>query len=138
MIDLKKSSLVLGTAALLSAGVIAGCGGSDKPQYCSDLDTLKDSVSALTSVDINAGVIDTVKSDLETIQSDAETVVESAKTDFPSEANALEDSVDSAVKSVQDLPSSPSAADIAAIAANVSAVANAAKSFEETTSSACS
>jgi hypothetical protein len=137
MIDLKKSLLALTATTVLATGVLAGC-SSDKPAFCDDVSTLQDSISQLTSVNIEAGVLDTVRTDLETVQTDAQTVVDSARTDFPSETSDLEDSINTAEQSIQDLPSSPSAAEIAAVALNVSAVANAAKSFEEATSSACS
>lgn len=137
MIDLKKSLLALTTTTVLATTVLLGCGSSDKPAFCGDVTTLEDSIGQLTSINIEAGVLDTVKTDLETVQTNAQTVVDSAKTDFPSESSALEDSINTAGESIQDLPSSPSATEIAAVALNVSAVANAAKSFEEATSSAC-
>jgi hypothetical protein len=138
MESLKKPLLALCPVVLVSAALVAGCGGSDQPEYCDKVDTLKDSISQLTSIDIDAGVIDTVKSDLETVESNAEAAVDAAKDDFPSESSDLEDAVNTASDSIQDLPSSPSASEIAAVALNVGAVANAAESFEETTSSACS
>jgi len=138
MNDLKKSLLALATTTVLATAVLAGCSSSDKPAFCSDVSTLRDSISQLTSVKIDAAVLDNVKTDLETVQTNAETVVDSAKTDFPSESSALEDSINTAGESIQDLPSSPSATEIAAVALNLNAVVNAAKSFEEATSSACS
>jgi hypothetical protein len=138
MNDLKKSLLALATTTVLATAVLAGCGSSDKPAFCDDVGTLQDSIGQLTSIKIEAGVLDNVKTDLETVQTNAQTVVDSAKTDFPSESSALEDAIDTAEQSIQDLPSSPSATEVAAVALNVSAVANAAKSFEEATSSACS
>jgi hypothetical protein len=133
----RKSLVAIGTAFILSAAVVAGCGGSDKPDYCDKVDTLQDSITALTSVKVEAGVLDNVRSDLETVQSDAEAAVDAARSDFPDETSNLEDSIDTASDSINDLPESPSASDIAAVALNVSAIANAAKSFEEATSSAC-
>jgi hypothetical protein len=133
----KKSFAFSGAALVVSFAVLTGCGGSDKPQYCSDISTLQDSVSQLSSISIEAGVLDNVKTDLETVQTDAQTAVDSAKTDFPSETSALEDSINTASTSIQDLPASPSAAEIAAVALNVSAVVNAAQDFESATSSAC-
>lgn len=136
MNNLKTSFLALTTTTVLASAVLVGC-GSDKPAFCGDVNTLKDSISQLTSVKVEAGVLDTIRTDLETVQADAQTVVDSARTDFPSESSALEDSVSTAEKSIEDLPASPSAAEIAAVAFNVSAVANAVKDFEDATSSAC-
>ncbi|MEX1220225.1 MAG: hypothetical protein WEB05_07530 [Solirubrobacterales bacterium] len=137
MTDLKKSFLALTTTAVLATTVLAGCSSSDKPAFCGDVQNLKDSISQLTSINIDAGVLDTVKTDLETVQTNAQTVVDSAKTDFPSESSALEDSVETAGQSIKELPASPSTAEIAAAALNVSAVATALKTFEDSTSSAC-
>lgn len=136
MIELKKSLLALSTTAVLATGVLVGC-SSDKPAFCGDVTTLEDSISQLTSIKVEAGVLDNIRTNLETVQANAQTVVDSARTDFPSESSDLEDAVKTAEQSIQDLPSSPSAAEIAAVALNVSAVANAAKSFDEATSSAC-
>jgi len=137
MSDLKKSLLALATTTVLATAMLAGCSSSDKPAFCGDVSTLQSSISQLTSIKIDAAVLDNVKTDLETVQTNAQTVVDSAKTDFPTESSALEDSLNTAGESIQDLPSSPSATEIAAVALNVSAVANAARSFEEATSSAC-
>jgi hypothetical protein len=137
MSNFKKSLLALTTTSVLSVAVLAGCGGSDKPAFCGDVDTLRNSISQLTSVKIEAGVLDNVKTDLETVQADAQTAVDSAKTDFPSETSDLENAINTATQSIQDLPASPSGAEIAAVALNVSALANAAKAFEDATSSAC-
>lgn len=138
--EFTKRSLVsvcaLLAAVAVSAAIVTGC-SDDKPQYCSDVSSLEDSVNQLTSIEINSEVVDTVQSDLETVRSDAEAVVASAQSDFPTETSELEDSVDRAVTAVEDLPSSPSAADVAALAADVVAVGNAATSFQDATSSAC-
>ncbi len=133
----KKPLLALLSILVVSAAVIYGCGGSDQPEYCDKVSTLQDSVSQLTDIQIDAGALDKVKSDLETIQTDAEAAVDAAKDDFPSEANDLEDSIDKASSAIQDLPSSPSATEIGAVAFDVSAVVNSAKSFQDATSSAC-
>lgn len=137
MIDLKKPFLALTTVTVLSAALLVGCGSSSKPAFCGDVNNLKDSISQLTSVKIEAGVLDTVRTDLENVQASAQTVVESARTDFPSETAALEDSISTASDSIKALPASPSGTQIAAVALEVSAVATALKSFEDATSSAC-
>jgi hypothetical protein len=136
MSNFKKSLLALLTTTLVSAAVLSGC-SSDKPAFCGDVDTLRNSISQLTSIKIEAGVLDNVRTDLETVQADAQTAADSARSDFPSETSDLENSINTATQSIEDLPASPSGTEIAAVALNVSAVANAAKAFEEATSSAC-
>ena len=138
MIDPKKSFLALSITTVFAAGLLAGCGSSDKPAFCGDVKNLQDSISQLTSIKIETGVLDTVRTDLEAVQANAQTVADSARTDFPSESSSLEDSIKTASQSIQDLSPSPSGTEIAAVALTVSAVATAAKSFEEATSSACS
>jgi hypothetical protein len=138
MIDPKKSFLALSITTVFAAGLLAGCGSSDKPAFCGDVKNLQDSISQLTSIKIETGVLDTVRTDLEAVQANAQTVADSARTDFPSESSSLEDSIKTASQSIQDLSPSPSGTEIAAVALNVSAVATSAKSFEEATSSACS
>jgi hypothetical protein len=137
MIDLKKSMLALATITVLATGALAAC-GSDRPEFCDRVDTLQNSITQLTSVNAEAGVLDTIRTDLETVETNAQSVVDSARTDFPRESSDLENSIDTARESIQGLPSSPSPAEITAVALNVSAVANSARSFEEATSSACS
>ena len=137
MINLKKSSLVLSTAALLSAAVIAGCGGSDQPEYCDRVDDLRSSVTALTDISIDSNTLNNVESDLQTVQTNAEAVVDAAREDFPQETDELETAVNDASDSVQELPSSPSAGEIAALAIEVAAVGSAASSLYDATSSAC-
>ena len=75
---------VLAPLALLAmvAVVVAGCGGSSKPAYCSDLSTLKDDVKGV-SVPTSSSDVGDLKTQFKTIQSDATTLVNSAKSDFP-------------------------------------------------------
>ncbi len=134
---MKKSFFAFGTAVFVSAAVLVGCGGDDKPQYCSDVSTLEDSVNQLTDINLGAGAIDTFKTDLQTVEDNARAVQASAESDFPTETSDLENSVNDTVDAVQNLPSSPSAGDLAALAADASAVANSVKAFQDATSSAC-
>ena len=133
---MKKSLFAFGTAVFVSAAVVVGC-GDDKPQYCADVSTLEDSVTQLTEIELNAGAIDTFKTDLQTVEDNARTVQASAESDFPTESSDLENSLNKTVDAVQSLPSSPSASDLVALAADASALANSVTSFQDATSSAC-
>ena len=119
------------------AVVVAGCGGSSKPAYCSDLSTLKDDVKGV-SVPTSSSDVSDLKSQFKTIQSDATTLVNSAKSDFPSETSAIKSSVDTLATAVKALPSSPSTTQIAAIVSDAAGVASSVNSFSDAASSKCS
>jgi hypothetical protein len=119
------------------AVVAAGCGGSSKPAYCSDLSTLKGDVKDV-SVPTSSSDVSDLKSQFKTIQSDATALVESAKSDFPSETSAIKSSVDTLATAVKALPSSPSTTQIAAIVNDAAGVASSVKSFSDAASSKCS
>ena len=117
--------------------VAAGCGGSDKPAYCSNVSDLQQSVDDLKGVKLESGALSTLQTDLKNVQSNADAVVSSAKQDFPSETSALESSVLSLSSAVDQLPAAPTAEQLAALVPMVSSAVTAAKGLESATSSAC-
>ncbi len=128
---------VAASAATLSLVLVAGCGGSSKPAYCSSVANLKTSVQALTNVNVVQNGLSSVKSAVQKIQSDAKTVVSSAKSDFPSETSAMETSVNALVSTANQLSASPSPATLATMATEATASVTAIKNFASATSSKC-
>lgn len=125
--------------AALAAGALvaaAGCGGSDKPAYCSDRSQLESSIKDLTNIDPSQG-LGGLQTKLTTIQSDANALVASARSDFPSETSAIRSSVSALATDIRALPSSPSAAQVASLASNASAVVSAVSGFVDATKSQC-
>ena len=123
--------------AAATALMAAGCGGSSKPAYCSNVSDLEQSVDDLKGVTLESGALPTLQTDVKTVQSNADAVVSSAKQDFPSETSALKSSVSSLSTAVTQLPASPTATQLAQLAPMVSSVVTAAKDLESATSSAC-
>jgi hypothetical protein len=124
-------------SAVTVAVALGGCGGDDKPAYCSDRSNLQDSIQGLTDVDVRGNGISALETQLKAVASDAKSVVSSAKSGFPSQTSALSSSIDALTKSVQALPSSPSAQQIAGVAVAVSSVGSAVTGFTNATSSDC-
>ena len=125
---------VLAIAAL----VAAGCGGDDKPAYCSNVSDLQQSVDDLKNVQLSeSGALSTLQTDLQKVQSDANAVVSSAKQDFPSQTSALKSSVSKLSTTIEQLPASPTAQQLAPLAQEISSVVTAAKDLDSATSSAC-
>jgi hypothetical protein len=122
--------------AAVAIVALAGC-GSSKPAYCSDRTNLENSIKGLTSLNVSSG-ISGLTSQLTKIKSDATTLVSSAKSDFPTQTNAVESSVNSLESAVKALPSSPSATQIAAVAADAANVVSSVNSFVDASKSKCS
>jgi hypothetical protein len=128
----------LPAAAYLAAAVLvlAACGGSSKPGYCSARSNLENSIKGLTDLSVSSG-LSGLQSQLQKIQSDATALVNAAKGDFPSETSAISSSISSLASAVTGLSSSPSASQIATTAGAASSVISSVKSFTDATSSKC-
>ena len=122
-------------AAVVGALALAGC-GSSAPAYCSNRDSLQNSVKGLTS-SITSGDFSSVKTQVDAIQSDASSVVSSAKSDFPSETSAITSSLDALESSLKALPSSPSAAQVSVVAHDAASVVSSIKNFMNASNSKC-
>ncbi len=116
--------------------LIAGCGGSSKPSYCSKVSDLEKSVQNLPA-NVSENGVDTLKSSLQTVETNANAVISSAKSDFPNETTAMKTSLDSLHTTVQQLPSSPTAANLATVGTQVAAAVTSVKNFADSTSSKC-
>jgi hypothetical protein len=118
--------------------VLAACGGSSKPSYCSSVSNLESSIKALPSTNIVQTGLNGLETAVSKVQSDAQTAVNAAKSDFPTETSALESSVTTLSATVKGAVSSPSVSTIAQIPGQVSAVVTAANNFQSATKSKCS
>jgi hypothetical protein len=120
-------------AVAVALVALAGCG---KPDYCSDVSDLQNSIKDLPSA-TSSGGISALQSQIATIKSDAASVADSAKSDFPSETSAMKSSVDTLSSAVEALPSSPSATQIAAVGADAASAVSSVNSFVDATNSKC-
>ena len=129
--------LIVPVALAAVALVAAGCGGSDKPAYCSNVSDLQSSVDTLKSVELQSGVLSTLQTDLEAVRTNTDAVVSSAKADFPNETSALQSSVSRLATTIQKLPSSPTPQQLAPLVPKIDSTVTAAQDFQSATSSAC-
>jgi hypothetical protein len=119
------------------AAIVAGCGGSGKPSYCSAVSDLKSSIKALPSTDVVQNGTSALESAFSKVQDNATAVVNDAKSDFPSETSAVKTSVDALSSTVKQLAGSPSAALIAQLPGQAAGVASAVQNLTSAATSKC-
>lgn len=125
-------------ALLVGAGLLAGCGSSSKPAYCSPVSKVENAVKSLPSVaDVKTNGVGTFKSAVLHLQENATAAVNQAKSDFSSQTKALKTSVDALSGTVKQITSTPSVQTLAQLPAEFSAVSNAAKNLQSAVSSKC-
>jgi cell division septation protein DedD len=125
-------------AVALPVIVLAACGGSSKPSYCSSVSNLESSIKALPSTNILQTGLSGLETAVTKVQTDAQTAVTAAKSDFPTESSALKSSIDALSATVKSAVNSPSPATIAQIPAQASAAITAVNNFQSATKSKCS
>ncbi len=121
----------------VSAALLAGCGGSSKPAYCSAVTNLESSIKALPNTDVLKNGVSALQTAFTKVQNDATAVVNNAKSDFPSETTALTSSVDALSTTVKQAAANPSPTLLLSVPAQVSALVSAANGFKSATSSKC-
>ncbi len=134
---INRVTLIVPLALAAAALVAAGCGSDSKPDYCSNVSDLQQSVDDLKNVQLNSSTLTTLQTDLQKVQTNADAVVSSAKQDFPSETSALKSSVSTLSTTIQQLPPSPTAQQLLAVAPQISSTVTAAKNLSSATKSAC-
>jgi hypothetical protein len=76
-----------------ACAVLSACGGGDKPAYCSSVDDFKDSVSALTDLQVGENAVSDLTAAVKEIETSGKQLVADAKSEFGSEATALNGSI---------------------------------------------
>ena len=131
------AALILAMAVAAAALVAAGCGGSSKPDYCSKVSDLQQSVNDLKGVQLQSGALSTIQTDVQKVQSNATAVVSSAKQDFPTQTSALQSSVSTLSATINALPPAPTPQQLAPLVPQIRSVGTASQDLSNATNSAC-
>ena len=127
---------VLAIAA--SGALLAGCGGSSKPGYCSDVTNFKNAVKDLGNVNVIQGGTSAITSAIQKVESTGKAAVASAKSDFPSQTSAVDSSLtalDTTVKQLSNPQTQKTA--LTQLPAQITATGKAIDSFVSATNSKC-
>jgi hypothetical protein len=132
-----RMTLAVSVALTAVALLAAGCGGSSKPDYCSNVSDLEGSIADVKGIELESGAISTLQTDLEKVRTNADAVVSSAKQDFPSETSALKSSVSSLSTTVNQLAPTPTPQQLLALKSGIEGTVTAARELSSATESAC-
>ena len=125
-------------ALLIGGGLLAGCGSSSKPAYCSPVSKVENAVKSLPTVDdVKKNGVGTLKSAVVQLQQDATAAVNQAKSDFSTQTTALKSAVDTLSSTVRQIAGTPSVQTLAQLPSELSAVGTAAKNLQSAVSSKC-
>lgn len=125
---------VLAAFALLALG---GCGGSEKPAYCSDQEALQQSVADLRGVDLTGGGLSQLRARLAAVEDDATALIASARDQFAPQSAQLRSALDRLRTAVGSATSTPSASAVSDVVTDASAVASAVGDFADAVRSSC-
>jgi hypothetical protein len=118
-----------------ATGLLAGCGGSSKPAYCSEVTNFKNAAAQLKSVSSPSALV----SDIKNVASKGETALSAVKASFAPETSAVKSSLMTLETLVKQLSSSSTRASaLTQIPSAVSAVGTAAENFANAATSKCS
>jgi uncharacterized phage infection (PIP) family protein YhgE len=116
--------VLAGLALLLTAFALSACGSSSssKPTYCDNINSLKQSVNAISDVNVVQNGTSALTSALTQVKDNLAAVEASASEQFASQTSQLKGSVDQFTSTAQNLKSSPSTAGVAQLKTDAQAV----------------
>lgn len=116
--------VLTGVALLLTGLALAACGStsSSEPTYCDNINSLKQSVKAVSEVNVVQNGTSALKSSVTQVKDNLAAVEETAGEEFASQTSQLKSSVDQLTSTAQSLKSSPSTAGVTQLKSDAQAV----------------
>jgi hypothetical protein len=126
---------------LVGAALLAGCGSSSKPAYCTQVKNFKDSVKTLEQVEVSPSNLNAITTDVKKVGTSAKEVASAVGTEFAPQINSVKGSIGALEASVKQLVSAPSSSTLAhaasVIPAQVEALKRATNEVKEVTKTKC-
>ncbi len=136
-----KALAALAAVSLTGVGLLAGCGSSSKPAYCTQVSNLKDSVETLETVEVSPSNLSAISADVQKVGTAAKELGAAVGTEFTPQITAMKSSVTALGATVTQVVTAPSSTSIAhavsAVPAEIDAVKRAAAEVQEVTKTKC-
>ncbi len=102
-----RGSLAALAAGLIAAALLAGCGSSSKPAYCTQVTNFENSVTTLEQVDVSPSNLNTIATDVEKVGTSAKELESAVKTEFAPQISSVKSSVAALEASMKDSAALP-------------------------------
>jgi hypothetical protein len=126
---------------LICAALLAGCGSSSKPAYCTQVANFESSVKTLEQVEVSPSNLATITTDVQKLGASAKELESAVKTEFAPQINSMKSSVAALEASMKELGSSPSTSTLAHTAVvvppQVEALKRSTSEIQDVTKSKC-
>jgi hypothetical protein len=138
----RKPLIPLAALALLTTTVLlAGCGSSSKPAYCTQVTNFESSVNTLEQAEVSPSNLSTITTDAQKVGTSSKELVSTVKTEFAPQINSMKSSVAALEATLKELASAPSSSTLShavtAIPPQVEALKRSAAEIQEVTKSQC-
>lgn len=138
---MRRGSLAALPAGLIAAALLAGCGSSSKPAYCTQVTNFENSVKTLEQVEVSPSNLNTIATDVQKVGTSAKELESAIKSEFAPQISSVKSSVAALGASMKELGSAPSSSAIAhaasVVPAQVEALKRSASEIQEVTKSKC-
>jgi len=111
-------------SGLLALAALTGCGGNEPSPVCSDLDAVKKSVSALTEVKLEQGVLPDLRSKVDQVQQDVAQLRTDADSEFSGELDGVDNAYVLVRTSLDEAVANPSATTVSGVGTALASLSN--------------
>jgi uncharacterized protein YukE len=136
-----KPISALAAVSLTGALLIAGCGSSSKPAYCTQVTNFENSVKTLEQVEVSPSNISAISTDVQKVATSANEMASAVKGEFAPQISSVKSSVAALAATVKGVASAPSASTLShavtVVPAQVEALKHSAAEIQEAAKSKC-
>jgi hypothetical protein len=136
-----KPIAALAATGLAGLAIIAGCGGSSKPGYCTQVTNFKNSVKTLEQVEVSPSNLSTISADVQKVGTSAKELASAVGTEFAPQISSMKSAVAALEATAKEVASSPSSTTIAhavsVVPAQLEALKHSSAEIQEVTKSKC-
>jgi hypothetical protein len=138
---MRVQPIALAVTSLAAVAIIAGCGGSSKPAYCTQVTNFKNSVKALEQVEVSPSNVNKIVADVQKVGTSAKELASAVGTEFQPQISSMKSSVAALEATVKEVAGSPSSTTVAhaasVVPAQVEALKHSTAEIQEVTKSKC-